>query len=108
MIQQTYVERPQRRRQLSRHFPVGKAGAGVATRVIMRKHDGGGIRRESGLNNPAERKRYGGPLAFSKVQIDHAATPVKIGNDETLFSDRSEIGCKHRIVAMVSFRNPQI
>jgi hypothetical protein len=74
----------------------------------MRKHDGGGIRREGGLDNPAERKGYGGPLAFRKVQVDHAASPVKIGNGEAFFRDRSEIGRKQRIMAMASFGNPQI
>jgi hypothetical protein len=108
VIEQPYIERAQRRRQLSRHFPVGKAGAGVATRVIMRKHDGGGIRRKGGLDNPAEWKGYGGPLAFRKVQVNHDASPVKIGNGEAFFSDGFEIGRKHCMMAMASFGNPQI
>ncbi len=108
MVEQPYVEWAQRRRQLSRHFPVGKAGAGVATRVIMRKHDGGGIRREGGLDNPAERKGYGGPLAFRKVKINHAASPVKISDDKAFFRDGPEKGREHRIMALASLGNPQM
>jgi hypothetical protein len=74
----------------------------------MRKHDGGGIRREGGLDNPAERKGYGGPLAFRQVEIDHAARPVKIGNDEAFLSDGPEKGREQRVMAITSFRNPQI
>lgn len=74
----------------------------------MRKHDGGGIRREGGLDNPAERKGDGGPLAFGQVQINHTASPVKIGDDKALFSDGSEKGREHRIMALASLGNPQI
>ena len=66
----------------------------------MRKHDGGGIRREGGLDNPAERKGYGGPLAFRKVEINQAAGSVKIGDDESFFSDGFKAGQEQGTIAM--------
>jgi hypothetical protein len=74
----------------------------------MRKHDGGGIRREGGLDNPAERKGYGGPLAFRKLEINYAAGSVKISDDKAFFSDGPEKGREHRIMAVASLGNPQI